>query len=112
MSGFGLLIYGITIHFSAADWLQSLQPAFHSSIFGPLVASTHLLSGLAFAVLVLSDCVSRPPLAEAVSSKALNDLGSLLFALLIVWAYMVWFQFMLIWIANIAGRCDLVSAPR
>lgn len=101
LSGFGLLIYGITVHFSAADWLQSLQPAFHSSIFGPLVAATHLLSGLGFAIVVLSVCVSRPPLSEAVSSKALNDLGSLLFAFLIVWAYMEWFQFMLIWIANI-----------
>lgn len=101
LSGFGLVIYGITIHFAAADWLQSLQPAFHSSIFGPLVATTQLLSGLAFAVLVLSDCVNRPPLANVISSKALNDLGSLLFSFLIIWAYMEWFQFMLIWIANL-----------
>lgn len=100
-SGFGLVIYGITIHFSAADWIQSLQPGFHSSIFGPLLATTQLLSALAFAVVVLADCVTRPPLGQVVSSKALNDLGSLLFTILILWAYMVWFQFMLIWIANL-----------
>ena len=34
------------------------------------------------------------------SLKVRNDLGSLLLTLLILWAYMAWFQFMLIWIAN------------
>jgi hypothetical protein len=38
---------------------------------------------------------------ESFSLKALNDQGNLLFAFLIVWAYMVWFQFMLIWMANL-----------
>ncbi len=42
-----------------------------------------------------------PPLAEVVSPKALNDLGSLLLTFLVTWAYMAWFQFMLIWIANL-----------
>src|SRR5262249_49070342 len=36
-----------------------------------------------------------------VSPDALNDLGSLLFTFLIIWAYLVFFQFMLIWIANL-----------
>ena len=34
------------------------------------------------------------------SSKARIDLATLLLTLLIVWAYMAWFQFMLVWIAN------------
>ena len=31
----------------------------------------------------------------------MNDLGSLLFAFVVVWSYMIWFQFMLIWIADL-----------
>ncbi len=33
--------------------------------------------------------------------QALGDLGSLLLTFVIAWAYMAWFQFMLIWIANL-----------
>ena len=40
----------------------------------------------------------------------LNDLGNLLFTFLVIWAYMVWFQFMLIWIANLPVDVDLVPA--
>jgi hypothetical protein len=40
-------------------------------------------------------------LARVASPDALNDLGNLLFTFLIIWAYVVFFQFMLIWIANL-----------
>jgi hypothetical protein len=101
LSGPGLVIYGVTITFASVDWIMSLQPAFHSSIFGPLVASGQLLSGHAFAVLLLAWLAASPPLANLVSREVLNDLGNLLFTFLIIWAYMVWFQFMLIWIGNL-----------
>jgi hypothetical protein len=101
LSGVGLVIYGITMHFTAIDWLMSLQPAFHSTIFGPLVVSGQILSGHAFALVVLAILSRQAPLAEIVSPKALNDLGNLLLAFVVVWTYMVWFQYMLIWIANL-----------
>lgn len=101
LSGVGLVIYGISIHFASIDWVMSLQPAFHSTIFGPLVASGQLVSALALVTVVLCWLVSRPPLAEVVSGEALNDVGNLLLSFLVIWAYMVWFQFMLIWIANL-----------
>jgi hypothetical protein len=82
---------------------MSLEPAFHSSIFGPVVASGQLLSAYAFVVILLAGLARRPPLSNVMSPDVLNDLGSLLFALLIIWAYMVWFQFMLIWIGNLAS---------
>jgi hypothetical protein len=101
LSGPGLAVYGISFTFAAVDWLMSLQPSFHSTIFGPLCASGHVLCGLALAVLVLARLVMRPPVAALISIDALNDLGSLLFSFLVIWSYMVWFQFMLIWIANL-----------
>jgi len=98
LSGLGLVVYGITIHFAALDWLMSLDPAFHSTIFAPLMASGHLLSGLALALIVLAAFRRR-------------DLGNLLLSFVIVWTYMCWFQYMLIWIANLP--VDVVwYAPR
>jgi hypothetical protein len=101
LSAPGLVIYGLCITFAAVDWIMSLQPGFRSTIFGPIVASGQILSGQAFALIVLAWLVARPPVADLISVEALNDLGNLLLTFLIIWAYLVWFQFMLIWIANL-----------
>jgi hypothetical protein len=101
LSAPGLVFYGVTITFAAIDWVMSLQPTFHSTIFAPLFAIGQLLSGHAFAVLVLAWLVARPPLADLISPNTLNDLGNLLFTFLIMWAYMAFFQFMLVWIGNL-----------
>ncbi len=100
LSGPAAVGYGVSLHFAAVDWGMSLQPVFHSTIWGPLFASSQLLSALAFALVVLARLIDRPPLGEVASLKVRNDLGSLLFTLLILWAYMAWFQFMIVWIAN------------
>jgi hypothetical protein len=100
-SGFGAVVYGITLHFAAVDWGMSLVPVFHSTIWGPIFATSQLLSALCFALVVLAGLIDRPPLAEVASLKVRNDLGSLLLTLLILWAYMAWFQFMLVWISNL-----------
>jgi hypothetical protein len=100
-SGFGLLLLAITLHFAAIDWIMSLQPGFTSTIFGPLVFSSQLLSGFALTVILFCWLVARPEFTNILSSKVMNDLGSLLFTLLVLWAYLAWFQFMLIWIADL-----------
>ncbi|HEX4132705.1 MAG TPA: hypothetical protein VHZ24_21910 [Pirellulales bacterium] len=100
LSGPGLLAYGVAMNFASIDWLMSLQPAFHSTIFGPLVATGHILSAFCVATIVVCAFAHRGPLGELISEKVLNDIGSLMFAFVIIWAYMNWFQFMLIWLAN------------
>ena len=101
LGGIGAVIYGISIHFASVDWVMSLQPAFRSTVFGPLVALGQILSAHAFAVIVLVWLIARPPLGQIASRKVLNDLGNLLLAFLCTWAYLAWFQYMLIWIANL-----------
>lgn len=99
-----LVIYGITVHFSSIDWIMSLEPVFHSTIFGPLVAVKQLLSALAFALLIYPWLRRRAAVEPFDSLQARNDFGGLLLTLLILWAYMVWFQFMLIWITNLKSE--------
>ena len=100
-SAVGLVIYGITMHFASVDWIISLQPEYHSTICGPLLASQQLLSSLALAVLALALLCDRKPLVDLVSDKTLNDMGSLMLTFVVLWSYMWWFEFMLIWIANL-----------
>jgi hypothetical protein len=96
-----LAVYGATITFASVDWLMSLQAPFHSTMFGPLFATGQLVSAMAFAVLVLAWLVARPPLHDVISVEVVNDIGNLLFTFLIIWAYMAFFQFMLIWMTNL-----------
>ncbi len=100
-SSIGAVMYGVTIHFAAINWILSLQPAYHSTIAGPLLASQQLQSGFAAALLVFALTCERPPLERWLSSKALTDLGTLMLVFVILWSYMWWFEFMLIWIANL-----------
>jgi hypothetical protein len=101
LSAPGLVIYGICIHFACVDWIMSLETTFRSSIFGPLTASGQLLSALALIVILLPMLIDRAPLREVLSPDVLGDLGNLLLTLLIIWAYMCFFQFMLVWIADL-----------
>jgi hypothetical protein len=101
LSGPGLVLVGVSLHFASIDWLMSLQTDFTSTIFGPLLFSSQLLSAYALTVLVFCSLAVRTEFAPVLSKKVLNDLGSLLFTLLVLWAYMVWFQFMLVWIADL-----------
>lgn len=101
LAGPGLVAFGITLHFAAIDWQMSLQTHFKSTMNGPLLFSSELLSAYAVTVLLFCLLMARPEYGHVFSMKAMNDLGSLLFTFLILWAYMAWFQFMLIWIADL-----------
>jgi hypothetical protein len=101
VSGLGLVLFAIALHFSTIDWIMSLEPEFTSTILGPLVFSGQLLSAYALVVLYFCRLLARPQFENVLSSKVLNDLGSLLLTLVVLWVYMVWFEFLLIWIADL-----------
>jgi hypothetical protein len=101
LSGIGLVIYGVTLHFASIDWLMSLEPGFTSTIFGPIVAACQLASAFAMALILFASTASRVEFAGLISGPLLNDLGNLLLTFVLAWAYLVWCQFMLIWIGDL-----------
>src|SRR3569832_331075 len=46
----GLIVYALLVSLAGVDWLESLEPDFHSSIFGLIYLSLVLLNGTAFAI--------------------------------------------------------------
>jgi hypothetical protein len=56
---------------------------------------------MSFAIVVLILLSQLPPLDRVVTSAHLHDLGKLLFAFLMLWAYLTFSQFLIIWSANI-----------
>jgi hypothetical protein len=101
LSGPGLVLYGLTVTFSAIDWLMSIEPRWYSTIFGMIFMVSHGLIGLAFAISVSYFLARREPLSRVIAPWVLNDLGNLLLAFVMLWAYLSFSQFLLVWVENL-----------
>jgi hypothetical protein len=100
-SGPGLVLYGLTVTFSAIDWVMSLDDHWSSTIFGPIIAMGQMLPAIAFAIAVCTLLAARQPLAGIATPDLWNDLGNLLLAFVMLWTYMAFSQFLLIWSGNL-----------
>jgi hypothetical protein len=101
VSAGGLVAYGVTITFASFDWLMSLDPHWFSTIYGVLILGGQGLSALALLIAVLVWLSRRPPLDRIVLPSHLHDLGNLLLAFVMLWAYFAFSQFLLIWSGNL-----------
>jgi hypothetical protein len=101
LSGAGLLIYGLTVTFAMVDWTMSVNPHWFSTIWGMLYAGGQGLSAFAFGIVVLLMLAQTAPLNRVLTSHHFHDLGKLLFAFLMLWAYLSFSQFLIIWSANL-----------
>jgi hypothetical protein len=97
LSGGGLAVYGLTMTFAAVDWMMSLESQWFSTIYGFLVITGQLLVAMAFAILVTSWLARDEPYASVAAPEILNDLGNLLLAFVMLWAYMAFSQLLITW---------------
>jgi hypothetical protein len=101
VSAAGMLLYVITITVASIDWVMSLEPHWYSTIYGAMFGMGQVLSGFAFSIVVFLLLADRPPLDAVAAPANLRDLGSLLLAFVMVWAYLSFDQFLLIWSGNL-----------
>jgi hypothetical protein len=101
LSGGALVLLGLTITFSSIDWGMSLDPYWVSTIYGILFMVGQVLSAFALAILVLAAFREEPAVARVLSRETVHDLGKLLFAFVLLWAYVQLSQFLIIWSANL-----------
>ena len=87
LSAGGLLGYGLTITFASFDWLMSLEPHWFSTIYGVLIIGGQGLSALAFLLVVLVWLGRRRPLRDILVPLNFHDLGNLMLAFVMLWAY-------------------------
>ena len=107
----GLVAYGLTITFASFDWLMSLEPHWFSTIYGVLIIGGQGLSALAFLIVVLVWLSRRPPLDDIVVPVALHDLGNLMLAFVMLWAYFSFSQYLIIWSGNLPEEIAWYLAP-
>jgi hypothetical protein len=102
----GLLAYGLTITFASFDWLMSLDPHWYSTIYGVLVMGGQGLTALAFLIVILVWLRRRPPLDAVVLPSHFHDLGNLLLAFTMLWAYFAFSQYLIIWSGNLPQEIE------
>lgn len=95
-----LPLFGLTVTFAAFDWLMSLEPEWFSSAYGVYYAAGSFVGGLALITLLAHRARARGSLAEELSQYHFHALGRLLLAFVVFWAYIGFFQAMLIQIAD------------
>jgi hypothetical protein len=101
LSGPGLVLYGLTVTFASIDWVMSLDPTWYSTIFGMLFMGGQGLSAMAFTIAVIVVLSNYKPMSEVIQPRHLHDLGKLMLAFLMLWAYFAFSQFLIIWSGNI-----------
>jgi hypothetical protein len=97
--GLGLLILSVT--FAAVDWGMSLDPAWYSTIYGLIYVASWGLSALAFTTLVMTWLSKRQPMDNVVQRSHYHDWGNLTLALVMLWTYFAFSQYLIIWSANL-----------
>jgi hypothetical protein len=101
LSSGGLILYGLTVTFASIDWAMSLEPHWFSTMYGVLFIAGQGLSAFAFIILVLVLLSGSPPLAGYVGPKHFHDLGKLMLAFVMFWAYVSFSQYLIIWAGNL-----------
>jgi len=101
LSAPGLIIYALTITFASTDWVMSLEPHWFSTIYGMMFMVGQALTTLAFVIAVLALLADTPPISDFLEPEIFNDLGNLLFAFIMLWAYLSFSQYLIIWSGNL-----------
>jgi len=101
LSGGGLLAYVLTVTFASFDWLMSLDPHWFSTIYGILIIGGQGLTALAFLVTVFIWLSRRTPFDVILVPQHFHDLGNLMLAFVMLWAYFSFSQFLIIWSGNL-----------
>jgi hypothetical protein len=97
----GLLVFVVAVSFASFDWMMSLEPHWFSTIYGLLIVVGQGLSAFAFTIMVLTMLSRTAPISTYVTPRHFHDLGKLLFAFVMLWAYLNFSQFLIIWSGNL-----------
>lgn len=93
----GMLVpVALAITFASVDWLMSLQPAWTSTMFPVYVFASGFSAGIA--AVAIASAAMRARLA--LTPHHFHALGRMVFAFVVFWAYVAYFQGFLIQIAD------------
>lgn len=100
IGGIFIVFFAVFSSTSSWDWFMSIQPHWYSTLFGWYCFISMFVTTIAFIILFLQYLKSKG-YVKHVTHEHFHDLGKLMFAFSVAWAYLFFSQFMLIWYGNI-----------
>ncbi|HET7871900.1 MAG TPA: hypothetical protein VFL42_05270, partial [Terriglobales bacterium] len=100
VSGFGIVFYAIGITFLSIDLAMSLDPKWWSTVWGMIFMVGQVLSAFCFTIWLLTRLAPVEPLSRMFKIDYLHDFGKLMFAFVVLWAYLSFSQWLIIWSGN------------
>jgi hypothetical protein len=99
-AGPGIILYVFAMTFAAIDWSMSLSPHWASTIYGFLYVAGQAISAMSLMIITVVMLSYSEPFSHIIQKRHLHDLGKLLFAFNMLWAYFSFSQLLIIWAGN------------
>jgi len=96
-----LLVFVVTTTYAFIDWIMSLEPDWYSTIYAWMFTVGLVLMTFSFMVALLVLLSKREPFSSFLTRQHYHDLGNLMLAFTMLWAYMSFSQFLIIWAENL-----------
>ncbi|HPW54831.1 MAG: hypothetical protein KA072_06085 [Thermoanaerobaculaceae bacterium] len=94
-----MIAFALTITFASFDLLMSLDPHWFSTVFGVYYFAGSIVGVVALLTVMALVLQRSGLLRHAITVEHYHDLGKLLFAFTVFWAYIAFSQYMLCWYA-------------
>lgn len=101
ISGPGLALLFFTTTFAVIDWFMSLEPDWYSTIYGAMLIVGMALNAFCAMIIVAASLADVAPFSKLAGPTPFHDLGNLLLAFVMLWAYMAFSQYLIIWSGNL-----------
>lgn len=109
-AGPGIIVYVVLMTFAAIDWVMSLTPKWASTIYGFLFVAGQAISAMALMITIVVLLARTEAFSRLIKTKHLHDLGKLLFAFVLLWAYFDFSQLLIIWSGNLPEEITFYRA--
>jgi hypothetical protein len=97
----GIVFVVLVMTFASIDWMMSTEPRWYSTMYGITFTVGCGLSAFAFVTFFLARLAHTEAMAEVLRPQHLRDLGNLMLAFVMFYAYTSFSEFLLIWYANL-----------
>jgi hypothetical protein len=101
ISGFGMVMYAVTMSVAVLYWVMSMDVTWYSSVYGLLFLVGQAYQAMALALIVTLSLSKAEPFKTILRGTEQYDLGKFTFAFVMLNMYLAFGQFLIIWSGNL-----------
>ena len=100
-AGYGVYLFALTLTLGIIMWVKAIEHQWFSTMYGVYYFAGSVWTTLATLYVIIAVLKRTGPLAQVAQKKTFHDIGVLMFAFTVFYAYIAFSQYFLIWNANI-----------